>query len=341
MPLPWEKLFAEEGIWANQPFQLAFNRLVGDRLEFHVELNPRFASAVRSARLLGHERRVVPLEVAPEGCLVAPVPARGDLYTLVIEAVDGLTAEAPPLPWSAPVWLSSEIVADFHAAESCGAALTLPDGSQVKVPFVLRRPDCTIAFWDLRGRPGLGHLGSHAVLLADGVQVDEVMLPYGLMNVCTSVYPDVLVGGPVDPGARLTLRFPQVGWQQPEAWHVDLAVPAGRPAAVAVGETVTVGSVSFRLEEVWLGLSRTSFVLSAAPGLQLHPAQLLTLRDDRGQTYPWCPGDLSDGGPVFCSFAPVPAGVTNLRLSGDGMAVDLRGEWDLPLAPTGSGRVEL
>lgn len=316
------------------PLALAAATLVAGRLEFRLRAeDPRLV--VRAARLLGPAGAAA-IQVAGPGLLQCPVPHAGGRLILSVEAVEPLDESWPALPWEYPLFLPDVAVSDYHAAATCGAVLTLPYGESLLVDRVLRRMGRTLVYadWRVTGR-GRRWWPPTVTSLRAGTQVfaaEEAPYRYGDPD-----HPDdtpvhiqafCFQGVPLD--RPLTLVFRNLALHVPGEWSADLTVPPGRPAAVRCGQSVSVGTVTLTLEEVWLGLSQTVVVFRSDFPAQ-PDTQALCLLDASSRRY-GPRGSQSNTGDSEAQFEAIPPGQEQLRISGDGLILQFKDEVSLPLS---------
>lgn len=331
---------------ALHPLQLTGARMMSDRLEFRYRLQGR--GRIISARLVGKASEV-PLDSVAPGLLEGAIPSEGGRLSLLVDAVEG-APESPPLPWQVDVHLASQTLADYRAAEPLGAVAALPGGVVIRVDRLLRRPDGVVLFWEAycagSDLAWEGDLQSN--LLAGGEKLANMTSGYGGPRVLRPTPPGV-------PASALDVRVQALSFygetanrpllwhvQQgrlhtPEDWRIELAIPTGRPAAIAPVLEVSTREMRFRLEELWLARSQTAILIrSATEGLDLFTG--LTLTDDVGRAYPVRSGSGHEGQLAY-QFEAIPESVGRLVLSGAGANVNLGSPVEIPLEPGGKGRV--
>lgn len=329
------------------PLQMTGAYLLPHRLEFRYQLDaqdPEATGQITAARLISPGGEIG-LSCAAPGVLHSPIPATAGRYHLQIEAVAERNPDAPPLPWQIPVLLSPEALADWLAAEPLEALAPLGNGVHLRASRVLRRDPLVLLFWDtwVEGSDECW-IGELQGQLRIGNQwVNGCSVPYAASERPHRVRP----AAPGVPGSTLAVKAQVAAYwhrsvdgplrwriqhcqlRAPGAWRLALTLPAERPAALAPTREFLAGAKAVRLEELWLGHAQT-LLLFGGIGADLDRIRGVRLVDADGKEYaPTASQASHDRSEIH--FEPLPAGVTQILVSGEGPRKEAHCQVDLPL----------
>lgn len=273
---------------------------------------------------------------------------------LRVEAVSEPLEGAPPLPWHVGAFLDQDHLSDYMAAQPLDATIDLPGGIVITFDRLLRRDRSSVIFWSAT----VGDTG-HAVdgelagdMLAGSAPGCWTTKTYGRKkeHQCVSPAPerqpssalDIRVNavehGLLQGGAPLVWCGQYGKLHVATYWGSEISVPAVRPAVLKPDLDFTLGGLSVRLEEVWLGSTQTVLIFGKTME-ELDPLEGLSLEDNLGRIYRPIP-DLWQAKARQFTFDRIPASASRLVVKCQGAARRWRGDYRLPLQPGAKGFID-
>ncbi len=290
--------------------------------------------------------------------LTARLPSQGGACTIRVTGLESLESGAPAAPesgpWVFPFTLSSRMVTDWHASLPVGYERQLPGGATLRVHRVTFAEERTVVWADLQ--TGAGHDRPtrlrnplHMLMRVDGTmqpglhyQQIEPPVQARLGHPEPTCQAEAMVFPPVAPGESAEVCFGSLHYTVCAPFAVTVAVPPERPAVVSEPLEWSAGGVGLRLDEVMLGRSGSVLFLSGVEGveggLQFRTCPTMPLHlTGVGGLYLGARGAGGGGGRFQATFDAVPAGETQLILSGEGPQYLTSGEIAVPLPVPGNG----
>jgi hypothetical protein len=274
----------------------------------------------------------VPVTEVEHGLLHAPDLPPGDRLTLRVEQVENHRPGLPPLPWTVEVPLPAEAARDYRESQPCEAALSFPQGGELAVRRLLRRPDRTVLFLDhALTRPDPLEMAAWLLVLEAGsLRLVEQLLPYNIAPSMGRIHALCFAGAPA--GLPLTLLLYPVNGDGTTHWSVPLDLPPERPMALWIDRPLTESGLPLHLVEAWFGRTGTALSLRIARhglGDALRGLELVAETGERLMQQ----GSSWSGSEMEIRLEPVPPGIGRLYLRGVYPPLDQRPAAVLPLFP--------